>query len=146
MDFNDTTEQAQFRKTCREWLEQNAEPKSSSSRESFSDIDFLEVAKQWQKKKYDAGWAMLHWPKEYGGIAASPIERIIWAEEESKFNVPRGIFEIGLGMCGPVMMEYATDEQKERFLPSMALITLDSNFIFEIIDCTVFFLLTALCK
>jgi alkylation response protein AidB-like acyl-CoA dehydrogenase len=120
MDFNDTTEQAQFRKTCREWLEKNAEPKSSSSRESFSDIDFLEVAKQWQKKKYDAGWAMLHWPKEYGGIAASPIERIIWAEEESKFNVPRGIFEIGLGMCGPVMMEYATDEQKERFLPSMA--------------------------
>ncbi|MDB0023693.1 acyl-CoA dehydrogenase family protein [Gammaproteobacteria bacterium] len=120
MDFNDTTEQAQFRKTCREWLEQNAEPKSSSSRESFSDIDFLEAAKQWQKKKYDAGWAMLHWPKEYGGIAASPIERIIWAEEESKFNVPRGIFEIGLGMCGPVMMEYATDEQKERFLPSMA--------------------------
>mgnify|MGYP003963536887 FL=1 len=120
MDFNDTTEQAQFRKTCREWLEQNAETKSSRSRESFSDIDFLEVAKQWQKKKYDAGWAMLHWPKEYGGIAASPIERIIWAEEESKFNVPRGIFEIGLGMCGPVMMEYATDEQKERFLPSMA--------------------------
>ncbi|MDA9957738.1 acyl-CoA dehydrogenase family protein [Gammaproteobacteria bacterium] len=120
MDFNDTTEQAQFRKTCREWLEKNAEPKSSSSRESFSDIDFLEVAKQWQKKKYDAGWAMLHWPKEYGGIAASPIERIIWAEEESKFNVPRGIFEIGLGMCGPVMMEYATDKQKERFLPSMA--------------------------
>ena len=33
MDFNDTTEQAQFRKTCREWLEKNAEPKSSSSRE-----------------------------------------------------------------------------------------------------------------
>lgn len=120
MDFNDTTEQAQFRKTCREWLEKNAEPKSSSSRESFSDIDFLEVAKQWQKKKYDAGWAMLHWPKEYGGIAASPIERIIWAEEESKFNVPRGIFEIGLGMCGPVMMEYASDEQKERYLPAMA--------------------------
>ena len=77
MDFNDTPEHAQFRKTCREWLEQNAEPKSRSSRESFSDIDFLEVAKQWQKKKYDAGWAMLHWPKEYGGIAASPIERII---------------------------------------------------------------------
>ena len=120
MDFNDTPEHAQFRKTCREWLEQNAEPKSRSSRESFSDIDFLEVAKQWQKKKYDAGWAMLHWPKEYGGIAASPIERIIWAEEESKFNVPRGIFEVGLGMCGPVMMEYATDEQNERFLPSMA--------------------------
>lgn len=120
MDFNDTPEQAKFRKTCREWLEKNAEPKSGSSRESFADKDFLEAAKEWQKKKYDAGWAMLHWPKEYGGIAASPIERIIWAEEESKFNVPRGIFEIGLGMCGPVMMEYATDKQKEKYLPAMA--------------------------
>ena len=120
MDFNDTPEQAQFRNTCREWLEKNAEPKSKKKREGFADIDFLDVAKEWQKKKYDAGWAMLHWPKEYGGIAASPIERIIWSEEESKFNVPRGIFEIGLGMCGPVMMEYATEEQKERYLPAMA--------------------------
>ena len=120
MDFNDTPEQAQFRNTCREWLEKNAEPKSNKKKEDFADIEFLDVAREWQKKKYDAGWAMLHWPKEYGGIAASPIERIIWAEEESKFNVPRGIFEIGLGMCGPVMMEYASDEQKERYLPAMA--------------------------
>ena len=120
MDFNDTPEQAQFRNTCREWLEKNAEPKSNKKKEDFADIEFLDVAREWQKKKYDAGWAMLHWPKEYGGIAASPIERIIWAEEESKFNVPRGIFEIGLGMCGPVMMQYASDEQKERYLPAMA--------------------------
>jgi alkylation response protein AidB-like acyl-CoA dehydrogenase len=102
-------------------LEENAEPKTAYDKEkSFANIDNLESAKNWQKKKYDAGWAMLHWPKEYGGIAASAIERIIWAEEESKFDVPKGIFEIGLGMCGPVMMEYATEEQKSRYLPSMA--------------------------
>ncbi len=121
MDFNDTKEQAEFRQTCKKWLEENAEPKTAYDKEkSFANIDNLEAAKNWQKKKYDAGWAMLHWPKEYGGIAASAIERIIWAEEESKFDVPKGIFEIGLGMCGPVMMEYATEEQKSRYLPSMA--------------------------
>jgi len=121
MDFNDTQEQAEFRQTCKKWLEENAEPKTAYEKEkSFANIDNLESAKNWQKKKYDAGWAMLHWPKEYGGIAASAIERIIWAEEESKFDVPKGIFEIGLGMCGPVMMEYATEEQKSRYLPSMA--------------------------
>jgi alkylation response protein AidB-like acyl-CoA dehydrogenase len=121
MDFNDTQEQAEFRQTCKKWLEENAEPKTAYNKEkSFANIDNLESAKNWQKKKYDAGWAMLHWPKEYGGIAASAIERIIWAEEESKFDVPKGIFEIGLGMCGPVMMEYATEEQKSRYLPSMA--------------------------
>ena len=120
MDFNDTPEQAEFRKTCRKWLEDNAKLKSGNQVEDFANIDFLQAGKDWQKKKYDAGWAMLHWPKEYGGIAASAIERIIWSEEESKFSVPRGIFEIGLGMCGPVMMEYASEEQKSRYLPPMA--------------------------
>ena len=120
MDFKDTPEQAKFRKTCREWLEKNAKLKTGVEKNEFANIDVLQVAKDWQKKKYDAGWAMLHWPKEFGGIGASAIERIIWAEEESKFNVPRGIFEIGLGMAGPVMMEYATDEQKARYLPAMA--------------------------
>ena len=121
MDFNDTTEQANFRKQCRSWLEENAKYKSVNSKPNdFANKDALKEAKSWQKKKYDAGWAMLHWPKEYGGIGASAIERIIWGNEESKFDVPKGIFEIGLGMCGPVMMEYATKEQKERYLPPMA--------------------------
>jgi len=120
MDFKDNPKQASFRKNCREWLEKNAKLKIGVEKNEFANIDFLQAAKDWQKKKYDAGWAMLHWPKEYGGIAASAIERIIWSEEESKFDVPRGIFEIGLGMCGPVMMEYASEEQKARYLPPMA--------------------------
>jgi alkylation response protein AidB-like acyl-CoA dehydrogenase len=120
MDFKDNPEQASFRKNCKEWLEKNAKLKIGVEKNEFANIDFLQSAKDWQKKKYDAGWAMLHWPREYGGIAASAIERIIWSEEESKFDVPKGIFEIGLGMCGPVMMEYASEEQKARYLPPMA--------------------------
>jgi acyl-CoA dehydrogenase len=120
MDFKDNPEQSHFRKNCREWLAKNAKLKKGIEKNEFANIDFLQAAKDWQKKKYDAGWAMLHWPKEFGGIAASAIERIIWSEEESKFDVPRGIFEIGLGMCGPVMMEYASEEQKARYLPPMA--------------------------
>ena len=124
MDFNDTPQEAEFRAKCRAWLEVNAELKTKKTN-SAKDINIgnkslLEAAAEWQKKKYDAGWAMIHWPKEFGGIGATPIERIIWAQEESKFNVPKGVYEIGLGMAGPVMMEYATDEQKERYLPPMA--------------------------
>ena len=122
MDFNDTKEEAKFRKKCRDWLEKNATYKEDSTpqNDDFANKDKMKAAKAWQKKKYDAGWAMLHWPKEYGGIGASSMERIIWANEEAKFDVPKGIFEIGLGMCGPVMMEYASEEQKERYLPPMA--------------------------
>ena len=124
MDFNDTKEQAEFRAKCRNWLEQNAElkinVKSDKKDGMVGEEAFLQAAKKWQMKKFDAGWAMLHWPKEYGGIAATPIERIIWGQEESQFSVPRGIYEIGLGMAGPVMMQYASEEQKARFLPPMA--------------------------
>ena len=124
MDFNDTKEQAEFRAKCRNWLEQNAElkinVKSDKKDGMVGEEAFLQAAKKWQKKKFDAGWAMLHWPKEYGGISATPIERIIWGQEESQFSVPRGIYEIGLGMAGPVMMQYASEEQKARFLPPMA--------------------------
>ena len=56
---------------------------------------------------------MLHWPKDYGGRDATPMERVIWGQEESKFKVPGGFFEIGQGMAGPVLMLYATEEQKK---------------------------------
>ena len=122
MDFNDTPDQAKFRATCREWLEINQLlKKDQSNPHGEAPLENkLKKVKEWQKKKYDAGWAMLHWPKEYGGREATPIERIIWGQEEAKFNVPGGIFEIGLGMCGPVMMQYATEEQKNRYLAPMA--------------------------
>ena len=124
MDFKDTPQEAEFRSKCRSWLEANAQLKTKKTNSvknmNVGNKSLLEAASEWQKKKYDAGWAMIHWPKEFGGIGATPIERIIWAQEESKFNVPKGVYEIGLGMAGPVMMEYATDEQKERYLPPMA--------------------------
>ena len=53
------------------------------------------------------------------GINASPIERIIWTQEQAKFDVPGSIFEIGLGMWSSAN-EYATEEQKKRYLPPMA--------------------------
>ena len=46
----------------------------------------LKDAKAWQAKKYDAGWACLHWPKDYGGRDATPMERVIWGQEESNLR------------------------------------------------------------
>ena len=124
MNFNDTEQQAEFRAKCSTWLKDNAQPKTSARNDKrygkANQKEFLKSALEWQKKKFDAGWAMLHWPKIYGGLEASPIERIIWGQEEAKFDVPWGVYEIGLGMAGPVMMQYATEEQKQRYLPPMA--------------------------
>jgi len=124
MDFNDTPQQAEFRAKCRHWLSENAQYNAAigndNSHKTLNTEDYVARARTWQKKKFDAGWAMLHWPECFGGMAASPIERIIWEQEESLCSVPRGVYEIGLGMAGPVMMQYASDQQKARYLPPMA--------------------------
>lgn len=117
MDFNDTPAEAEFRAEVRTWLKANVPHRDKAAE---SEAELIRRAKSWQAKKADAGWACLHWQKEYGGRSASPIESVIWQQEESKYDVPAGIFAIGQGMCGPTMATYATEEQKQRYLPPMA--------------------------
>ena len=122
MDFNDTPEQAEFRSQVRGWLEQNAEPKSEGRRSLNRRIDSergLQIAKDWQAKKADAGYACIHFPEEYGGQGKPIIYSVIWEQEEARFDVPTGFFSIGLGMCAPVMMQYASEEQRRRYVPPM---------------------------
>ena len=123
MDFNDTPEEAAFRTEARTWLNANAEPRPEDDDADLlgEKLDDASVAwcKDWQKKKYDAGWAGLTWPKEYGGRGASAIENVIWKQEESKVHTPPEIYGIGLGMCGPTLMAHGTEEQKKRWLPDM---------------------------
>lgn len=120
MDFNDTPAEAAFRTEAQEFLSANATLKSAAAPREENEAEFIQRGKVWQKLKYDNGWACLNWPKEYGGRGATPMERIIWGQEESKYDVPVGPFSIGLGMCGPTVMEYATEEQKREHLPIMA--------------------------
>ncbi len=119
MDFNDTPEEAAFRAEVRAFLEANATLKSTETEQAskaMSEADMLVRAKAWQKKKAEAGFAAITWPVEYGGRGASPIFSVIYGQEESKFDVPRGFFDIGLGMCIPTVMAYATPEQNERYV------------------------------
>jgi acyl-CoA dehydrogenase len=115
MDFNDTKEEAVFRLEARTWLEANVPTESE-----LEGLDYIAAAKLWQKRKYDAGWACLRWPKEHGGRGASTIENVIFGQEESKIDLPDSIFGIGHGMCGPTMMAWATEEQNKEYLPPLA--------------------------
>jgi len=120
MDFNDTKEEAAFRARARSFLQANAEPKSGSRpvlRQSGVDAEAVKRCKAWQAKKADAGFAALTWPKRFGGQELSPIFQVIYNQEEDDFVVPRGLYEIGLGMCIPTMMAYAKPEQLERYVP-----------------------------
>jgi len=124
MDFNDTPEEAAFRAKARAWLEANAPLKSALDREPDPlgeriDAATLQAAKAWQKKKADAGWACISWPAEYGGRAATPIQSVIWSQEEARVRTPPNIFLVGHGMCGPTIMAHGTPAQRQRWLPKM---------------------------
>ena len=80
----------------------------------------LEVSKDWQKQKAKGGWACLQWPKEYGGRGSTPIERVIWQQEEGVYGKLGAPFLIGQGMIGPVLMTYANEDVKKRYLPPLA--------------------------
>ena len=120
MDFNDTPEEAKFRAEARAWLEANAKPKDPSKaragRSNKAEADRLASARVWQAKKAKAGFAAITWPTEFGGLGGTPIQSVIYSQEESNFEVPGGFFDIGLGMCIPTMMSWATKEQNERFV------------------------------
>ena len=115
MDFNDTEEEAAFRAEVRAWLEANV-----PSREELEGLDEIQAAKLWQKRKYDAGWACIRWPEEYGGRGASAIEQVIWNQEEGRFATPGSVFGIGQGMAAPTLMAWASEEHKRAHLPPLA--------------------------
>jgi alkylation response protein AidB-like acyl-CoA dehydrogenase len=126
MNFDDTPQEAAFRAEVRAWIDANAPAHLLDALETsgFGGLnlgeDPIALSKAWQKKKAQAGWACLHWPGEYGGRGATPIERVIWGQEEGPYGALGGVFIIGHGMCGPTMMAYASEEQKRRYLPPLA--------------------------
>jgi acyl-CoA dehydrogenase len=125
MNFDDTPQEAEFRAKARAFLSKHLEkldpdetaPNLLGEREDKSAIDW---AKRWQATKFDAGWAVLTWPKEYGGQGLGRMENVIFGQEEARFETPPPIYGIGHGMLGPTLMSHGTAAQKERFIKEMA--------------------------
>ena len=116
MDFNDTAEEAAFREEARAWLTENV-PAAAD----LEGLNYIERSKLWQKRKYDAGWACIRWPKQYGGRDATAIEQVIWNQEEAKFeDLPQGVFGIGQGMAAPTMMTWASEAAQKEHIPKLA--------------------------
>ena len=127
MDFNDSPQEAAFRKEVVDWLEANAERRDPDDNSAFSMFserespEMIEECKAWQRKKADAGWACITWPKDLGGRGGTLMENIIFSQEEAKFKIPPNIFMIGLGMAGPTIMVHGTPEQKKQWVNSKPL-------------------------
>jgi len=74
---------------------------------------------RWQRLLNARGWAVPHWPPQYGGQAWTPAERYIFQEEMALAHAPEGS-PFNVNMIGPVLCRFGTEEQKARFLAATA--------------------------
>jgi alkylation response protein AidB-like acyl-CoA dehydrogenase len=109
MELRDTPEEAAFREQLRAWIEANLTDDVRRGR-------FEEAGREWSRKLYEAGYAGLTWPKEYGGASAPYSHQAIFLEEMARAEAPPHLGVIGLGMAGPTIIAHGTEAQKEKHL------------------------------
>jgi alkylation response protein AidB-like acyl-CoA dehydrogenase len=117
MNLTYTDRENAFRAEARAWLGANV-PHAPLA--SFDTAEGAQQHRAWERKLDAAGWAMVPWPKEYGGRGANLIEWLVFEEEYYRARAPKRINQNGVFLLGPTIMEYGTPEQKARFLPRIA--------------------------
>ena len=116
--YND--EEEAFRDELRAWLDVNSPSEADLADLKRSSADMPPWARAWQRRLFDNGWLVPGWPPELGGRNATPPQQMIYFEELATRDLPRTTNVQGLGIVAPSMLDYGTEEQKERFaLPTL---------------------------
>jgi alkylation response protein AidB-like acyl-CoA dehydrogenase len=111
MDFNLTPEEEAFRDEVRRFLDENLPPEWE--RDAMFPL-------RWNQLVREKRWVGFGWPKEVGGGGGSIMEQAILKEELANRRAPAlGSCIMGLAWVGPAVIQYGTEEQKERFLPDI---------------------------
>ena len=117
MDLQYSDTDRDFRQRARDWLSGNApRERRPAHGEAAAQFD-----RDWQHKQFDAGWAGVNWPKEYGGLGLTGLQQVIWYEECARAKAPHYINTtyVGLMHAGPTVMSRGTEEQKSFHLPKI---------------------------
>jgi len=112
IDWNDRPDE-EFRTAFRAWVDDNCPSRLRYMRKQRPLFD--EVA-DWYRALATKGWLAPTWPKQYGGMGLSPGKHMIYVEEWGRLGCPR-IPDHGIGLVGPLLIQYGTEEQKAYYLP-----------------------------
>jgi alkylation response protein AidB-like acyl-CoA dehydrogenase len=110
-----------FRRQFESWLDEHVPAPEVMQRDPRRSSSHLpDWARTYQREMFDAGYLVPGWPPELGGRNATPQEQMVYFEVLAERAAPRGLNVQGLNICAPSVMDYGTDEQKERFvLPTL---------------------------
>ncbi len=113
-----------FRAEARAWLEENV-PASLRGDPNLVLDAFMAGEKPtgdldlWRRRMGEKGWGAPTWPKAYGAGGLSPAQARVLAQELAAIGTANPIIGMGTSMFGPTLLEYGTEEQKQRHIPSI---------------------------
>src|SRR3984885_15639127 len=119
MDLSLTAQETQFRDELRAWLGAHVPRDWEQHRLHDSMHERFQFLRDWQKRVFEAGWAGVAWPKEYGGRGASLMEQVIFTQEMAAAGAPPLANILGLALIGPTIIAYGTEAQKKRYLANI---------------------------
>jgi alkylation response protein AidB-like acyl-CoA dehydrogenase len=113
VDLSFSAEEDAFAAEVRAWLEANLErpPRFATL------ADEVGWGRAWQAKLAADRWVGIHWPNEYGGRGASPVQVAIFNMEYARSRALQPVNRVGINLAGPTLLAHGTDEQKLRWLP-----------------------------
>jgi alkylation response protein AidB-like acyl-CoA dehydrogenase len=113
MDLSLSSEEQAFAAEIRDWLAANLDLPPS-----FTTLaEEIEWGRAWQAKLARDRWVAIHWPAEFGGRGASPVQVAIFNMEYARSRALQPVNRNGINLAGPTLLAHGTDEQKHRWLP-----------------------------
>src|SRR5262245_47076253 len=108
----------EFRQELRRWLASHLTDDLRRERVwTMPEAERIATLRAWQKTLAADRWVAITWPTEYGGRSASIAEQIAYVEEMSLADAPEIVNNLGIGIVGPPILAFGTEEQKQRFTP-----------------------------
>jgi alkylation response protein AidB-like acyl-CoA dehydrogenase len=121
MDLRFGAEQERFRAEVRAWLDAHVPGPGRGGRlPSLDTAEGFAAHRAWEQAMYEARWSVVSWPEEYGGRGLGLLEWLVFEEEYYRAQAPTRVGQNGIFLLAPTLFEFGTDEQKARYLPTMA--------------------------
>ena len=117
MDLTESAADREFRLEAREWLMINKPAERLPSPDTERGFA---LNRDWERQLFEAGWAAVSWPEQYGGRGLGLWEWMIFEEEYYAAGLGPRAAQNGLFLLAPSLFEFGTEEQKARLLPRIA--------------------------
>jgi alkylation response protein AidB-like acyl-CoA dehydrogenase len=122
LNFEDSPEEAAYRRHCREFLESVAERRRPGHvrgyRRGEDRPDVVVRARAFQRKKWEAGFAGIAWPEAWHGQGGTTVQQMIYDQEEANFDTTVNAIGLQLGICIPTLCRWGSQAERDRFAPA----------------------------